>query len=116
MWGSTDFLFCSSASGFLRRSCFWCKVGDGVVRGVASGLLHTCLVLVTNQREEQAQPRMAPALHNMISLHGGQVGFSVEADGVWWAVGVEGLNPVLKRADSAGRKNPGKWGETPELE
>lgn len=89
MWGSTDFLFCSSASDFLRRSCFWRKVGDGVAQGGASGLLHTCLVLVKNQGQEQAQPRMARALCNMMSLRGGQVGFSVEEGGVWWAVEVE---------------------------
>lgn len=73
-----------------------------MVQGGARGLLRTCLALVKNQGRELALPSTAPALHNMMSLPAGQVGFSVEEGAVWWAEGVEDLNRVLKGAGSAG--------------
>lgn len=82
MWGSTGFLSCSSASGSLRRSCFWSKAGDEEAQRGASGLLHTRLLLI-NLGQEQAQPRTAPEPHGMTSLRGGQVGFSGGVAGVW---------------------------------
>lgn len=115
MWGSTGSLSCSSASGSLRRSCFSSKDGDEEALGGASGLLRTRLPL-TNKGQEQALPRTAPEPHGMTSLHGGQVGFSGGVDGVWWAVGDEGLYPGQERRDPAGRTNPGKQDGTPGVE
>ena len=117
MWGSTGFWFCSSASGSLRRSCFWNKVGGVEAQGGASGfLLLLLLLLPTHQGQERAQPRTAPVPHGTMSPRDGQVGFSGGADEVWWAVGEEesGLGP--ERRAPAGRRNPAKQGGTPGAE
>lgn len=112
MWGSTGSLSCSSASGSLRRSCFWSKVCDEEAQGEANGCLHT-RQLLTSQEQGQAPPRTAPEPHGRMSLHGGQVGFSGGVGVVWWAAGEEGLDPGPETGDQAGRRNPGKQDETP---
>lgn len=115
MWGSTDFSSCFSASGSLRRNCFWNKDGDEEVQGEASGLPRTRLLL-TNKEQEQAQPRKAPEPRGMKPLPGGQVGFSGAADGVWSAAGGKGMRPGREGRDPAARVNPGEQDETPGVE
>ena len=87
-----------------------------MAQGGASGLLCTHPVLLltaVNQGQEQAQPKMAPAPRGMMSLHGGQVGFSGGAGGVWWAVEEEGWDPGPEGGDPAVRMHPGEQGEIP---